>query len=576
MTSRHSASHLMAHALQEIFPGVKFAIGPAIDEGFYYDIELTNGQTVSADDFPRIEKRIAELVTNALPFKRSEMEIGKAIEWARKTKQPYKVELLEDLKKEGEKKVSFYQVGDFFDLCKGPHVANSREVGAVKLLSVAGAYWRGNEKNPMLIRIYGTAFPSLKELDSHLAFLEEAKKRDHRKLGTELELFTFSDLVGAGLPLFTPKGTLVRELIVEKIQNLQKEYGYERVTIPHITKKELYETSGHWEKFKDDLFHVKGASDTEFVMKPMNCPHHTQIYASRQRSYKDLPVRFMETTMVYRDEQAGELLGLARVRSISQDDAHVFCTIDQVEKEARNIVKVIKSFYKDLGLLKKGNYWVSLSVRDKSDKYLGEPSLWKKAEDMLEAVAQLEKLDYKRVEGEAAFYGPKLDFMFKDSLQRERQLGTVQVDFVMPERFGLKYTAKDGTEQTPVMLHRAVAGSLERFLAIILEHFGGDFPLWLAPIQARILTVSDKFGKDAEKFAEALRENGLRVEMDNDDSTLGKKIRNAEMQKVPYVLIVGEKELKSNSVSVRSRQKGDLGSMKLNKFKDLALDEIAQ
>jgi threonyl-tRNA synthetase len=560
---RHSASHLLAHALMELYPGIHFAIGPATAEGFYYDVELPKGAALSDADFTRIETRMKELAAQGLNFEKTTRPIKDAIKWAESAKQPYKVELLKDLEKSGETEVSFYTVGQFEDLCKGPHVASTAEIGGLKLLSLAGAYWRGDEKKPQLTRIYGTAFGSEAELSGYLEMLEEAKRRDHRKLGAELDLFTFSELVGAGLPLFTPKGTLIRELIVDKIQTLQKEYGYERVTIPHITKKELYEVSGHWDKFKDDLFHVKGASETEFVMKPMNCPHHTQIYASRPRSYKELPVRFMETTMVYRDEQAGELLGLARVRSITQDDGHVFCTIDQVQEEARNIVRVIKSFYTDLGLLKEGNYWVSLSVRDGQDatKYLGEPSLWDQAEQMLEEVAKLEELDYRRVEGEAAFYGPKLDFMFKDSLGRERQLGTVQADFVMPERFGLKYTDKDGSDKVPVMLHRAVAGSLERFMAIILEHFAGALPFWLSPVQVKILPISDKHQDYGLAVAKQLENAGIRAELDFSNESIGKKIRGAQTLKIPYMLVVGDKEVEASEVAVRSRSEEELGTM---------------
>ena len=440
-------------------------------------------------------------------------------------------------------------------------------VDAFEISHTAGAYWRGDEKNQMLTRIYGVAFATKEELETYKKMKEEATKRDHRKLGKELGLFAFSDLVGSGLPLFTPKGTLMRDLIVEKIQNLQKDFGYERVTIPHITKKELYETSGHWEKFKEDLFHVRGRGETEFVMKPMNCPHHTQIYASTQRSYKELPIRYMETTMVYRDEQQGELLGLSRVRSITQDDAHVFCRIDQVESEVTNIIKVIKSFYTDLGMFEEGRYWVSLSVRDleNKEKYLGDDAHWSTAEEMLEKAAQKENLNYKRVEGEAAFYGPKLDFIFKDSLDREWQLGTVQLDFVMPERFGLSYIAEDGSKQMPVMIHRAVAGSLERFMSIIIEHFGGAFPSWLSPVQVVVLPVGGAHKEYAESVVKELKEQGLRATLDERDESLGKRIRDTKISKVPYLLVVGDKEVESHTVTAESRE-GSLGAMSIPDF----------
>ena len=407
----------------------------------------------------------------------------------------------------------------------------------------------------MLTRIYGIAFDTKAELEAYERQLEEAKARDHRKLGKELDLFTFSELVGSGLPLFTPKGTLMRDLIVEKIMRIQAKYGYVKVTIPHITKSDLYKTSGHWDKFKDELFHVKGQSDTEFVMKPMNCPHHTQIFDSKPRSYKELPIRYAETTMVYRDEQAGELIGLGRVRSITQDDGHVFCTVDQIEQEVGNIVKVIKEFYTSLGMFTEGNFWVSLSVSDPNEpeKYLGNPANWKKAEAMLEDVANHLNLPYKRVEGEAAFYGPKLDFMFKDAIGRERQLATAQLDFVMPERFALSYTDNTGTKQTPVMIHRAIAGSLERFMAIMIEHFAGNFPLWLSPVQLAIIPVAESHNNYAREVAEVFRQQNFRIELDDSNESMGKKIRNAKKERLPYFIVIGDKEVESKTVTLESR-----------------------
>jgi threonyl-tRNA synthetase len=407
----------------------------------------------------------------------------------------------------------------------------------------------------MLTRIYGLAFDTKEELEAYEKQLEEAKARDHRKLGKELDLFTFSELVGPGLPLFTPNGTLMRDLIVEKIMTIQAKYGYKKVTIPHITKSDLYKTSGHWEKFGDELFKVKGQSEAEFVMKPMNCPHHTQIYNSQQRSYKDLPIRYAETTMVYRDEQAGELIGLGRVRSITQDDGHVFCTIEQIDQEVENIVRVIQEFYTTLGMYSEGNFWVSLSVSDpsKPEEYLGDPETWTQAEGILEAVAKRLDLPYKRIEGEAAFYGPKLDFMFKDAIGRERQLATAQLDFVMPNRFDLEYIDNTGTKQTPVMIHRAIAGSLERFMAIMIEHFAGNFPLWLSPSQIAIIPVSEAHNKYAQSVHTTLLSNNFRAEIDTSNESMGKKIRNAKKMKLPYFIVIGDKEVETNTLTVESR-----------------------
>ncbi len=573
---RHSAAHILAMAVLDLHPDAQFGIGPVIDDGFYYDFETK--EPITEDELKKIEKKMKKLISQNIDFEKSELSINDAKAKFEADDQKYKVEIIEDLEVEGEKTISIYKSKDFEDLCRGPHVKNSKEINAkaLKITRLAGAYWKSDENREQLTRVYGVLFETKEELAEYNQRLVEAKKRDHRKLGKELDLFTFSDLVGPGLPLFTPKGTLLRDTIVDKIQMLQAKYGYQKVTIPHITKKELYETSGHWEKFGDELFKVKGQSDQEFVMKPMNCPHHTQIFASAPRSYKDLPVRYMETTMVYRDEQAGELLGLSRVRSISQDDGHVFCTPDQIEPEAQNIVEVIREFYTSLGMFDEGKYWVSVSVRNSQtpEKYLGNPDNWDKAEQILEDIAKKEGFDYKVVEGEAAFYGPKLDFMFTDAIGREWQLATAQLDFVMPERFELEYVDEHGEKQTPVMIHRAIAGSLERFLSVIIEHFAGAFPLWLSPVQVIVIPVSDKFNDYGQSVVERLQQESFRADLDNDSETLGKRIRVAQKAKIPYMLVVGEKEVAANTVSVRGRDNGDEGVIDIDKFIEKIKQEI--
>ncbi len=567
---RHSLAHLLAIAvLKEVSKEAKIAIGPVVEDGFYYDFEFPEGVSISDKDLKNIQKTIKKLISKKLDFKRKEISEKEARELF--SDQPYKLELIDEIIKNG-KTLSVYQTGDFIDLCEGPHVKNTSEINAdaFKITKLAGAYWRGDEKNKMLTRIYGVAFEKKEELDQYLKMQEEAKKRDHRKLGKELDLFTFSDLIGPGLPLFTPKGTLLRDLIMEKINSLQKEFGYQKVTIPHITKKELYETSGHWEKFGDELFKVAGKQNTEFVLKPMNCPHHTQIFASKKRSYKDLPTRYTEATMVYRDEKAGELLGLSRVRSITQDDGHVFCTIEQTEKEIENIIYVIKEFYKSLDMLKDDSFWVSLSLRDsEKDKWLGDEKNWEKAERILENIAKKERFNYKKIEGEAAFYGPKLDFMFKDALGREWQLATIQLDFVMPERFSLAYTDKDGIQKTPVMIHRAIAGSLERFLSVIIEHFAGAFPVWLSPVQVKILPIAEAHKKYAKEVFDTLKEKGIRAELDISNESLGKKIRQAKLDKVPFFLVLGDKETEKKTIMVESRDKGKVGEKTTEEFINL-------
>ena len=572
-TMRHSLAHILASAVQRLWPEAKFGVGPVVDNGFYYDIDIP-GVTISTDDFKRIQNEMRKLINENQPFERIEKPIDEAIEWAQSSKQPYKEELLNDLKRSGTTAVkdldseelgiaskegsaidtvSFYKNGDFIDLCRGPHIENTKEIGAFKLMRVAGAYWRGKETNPQMQRIYGIAFETKEDLNKHLQLLEEAKKRDHRKLGKELDLFAFSDLVGPGLPLYTPRGTVIIEELKNALKDISKQYNMLPVSIPHLAKLELYEKSGHAAKFSEELFHVKSHYDQEFILKPVNCPHHTQIFASRPRSYRDLPLRYIEQTMQYRDEKPGAIGGLQRTRGFTVDDGHTFCRPDQIEDEASIIVEVIQQFYKNLGLW--GEHWVSLSVRDPStpEKYIGDAKDWDQAEEMLASVAKKYDLDAKRIEGEAAIYGPKIDFMFKDALGRETQLATIQLDFAMPKRFELVYTDQDGTEKPPVMIHRAILGSFERFIMLLIEHFAGRFPVWLAPEQLRIIQVKDSPEIDAfvdDIYQKASFAN-IRVQLDRSNESVGKKIRNAEMMKVPYTIVVGEKELETKQLSPR-------------------------
>lgn len=551
---RHSLAHLLAAAVLEHYPDAKLTLGPAIDNGFYYDIDF--GETkISDKELKTIEKTMKKMKNKWTAFEGREVSPDEAREIYKDNE--YKLELIDEIAEKGEA-ITLYASGDFTDLCRGGHIDDMSTIDgkSFKLDRVAGAYWRGDETRPMLTRIYGLAFETAEKLDEYLELREEAKKRDHRKIGKELELFTFSELIGPGLPLFTPKGALLRDLIIEKIQGIQANLGYHRVATPHITKKELYETSGHWEKFGDELFKVRGKKDAEFVMKPMNCPHHTQIFASKMHSYRDMPLRLMELGVVYRDEQAGELLGLSRVRSISQDDGHVFCRPDQAKEEVKNIIHVIREFYTALNMWNEGDYWVSVSVRDPQtpEKYLGDDEVWNNAEKILEEIAQEENLPYKRVEGEAAFYGPKLDFQFKDAIGREWQLATAQLDFNMPKRFELQYTNQKGEAETPVMIHRAIAGSLERFLSVIIEHFAGHFPLWLSPVQVAVMPISPEgHGEYTQKVFEDLKAAGIRVEHHNDNESLGKRIRTAKLQKIPYLIVVGDNEMNDNKITVEGR-----------------------
>lgn len=556
---RHSAAHLLAMAVLQIHPNAKLGIGPVIDNGFYYDFQLDTPLT--PDDLPVLEQKMLEIIQQDVSFDGREVSREEAKDSM--SGQPFKIELIDDLPE--NEPITLYKSGSFTDLCRGGHVTRTGEISShFKLTSLAGAYWRGDENRPMLQRVYGVLFTTKGELDGYLTRLEEAKKRDHRKLGQELDLFTFSDLIGPGLPLFTPRGTVVREQLNAFLQSLQIPAGYERVTIPHIAKPDLYKTSGHWDKFKDDLFHVTGKNGDAFVLKPMNCPHHNQIYAAKPRSYRDLPIRYAEVTTVYRDEQTGELNGLSRVRAITQDDAHVYCTLEQVNQEVMTIYGMIRRVYTTLSMPLR----VRLSLRDpdKKENYLGDETAWNDAESRLrDCLKEMKEESFIGI-GEAAFYGPKLDFMATDALGREWQVATVQLDFVQPERFKLVYTDADGAQKQPVMIHRAILGSLERFMAILIEHYAGDFPLWLAPVQVAILPVSDKVAAYASVVEEKLSEHNIRVWVDASNESIGKKIRSSELQKYPIMLIVGEKEEAGHTVSVRSRLKGDEGLMTIDEL----------
>ena len=575
---RHSLAHILAAVVQNKYPEAQFGVGPVISNGFYYDILLN--EPLKLDNLKALEKDMQGMIADGIEFVKEDWPIDDAINYFEAQKQKYKVELLKDLKQKGTTSVAdigdndlvetgdkitsvtIYKTGDFVDLCKGPHVRNTSEIKNIgfKLTNIAGAYWRGNENNDQLQRVYGVAFTTESELSKYLSMLEEAEKRDHRKLGKELDLFTFSDLVGPGLPMYTPRGTVIIEELVSVLKELGAKYDMQQVSIPHLAKIDLYNTSGHAEKFADELFMVKSHYKQEFVLKPVNCPHHTQIYASKPRSYRDLPIRYVEQTMQYRDEKPGELGGLQRTRGFTVDDGHTFCTVDQIKQEAEMIIEIISGFYTSLGLW--GDHWVSLSVRDPKtpEKYIGDDADWEKSEAMLEEINKEKSLNAKRMVGEAALYGPKLDFMFKDALGRETQLATLQIDFATPKRFGLVYTDNEGSEINPVMIHRAIFGSFERFIMILIEHFAGAFPLWLAPEQVRVIPVSDKFTDYTHKVANLLKQSGIRIGVDTSSESLGKRIRNAEVMKVPYVLVIGEKEVTSNTVAVRKYQEGDLGS----------------
>ena len=570
---RHSLAHVLATAVLEMFPEAKFGVGPNIENGFYYDFDLP--RTLIPEDLPILEKKMKEIIKKNFPFEKQIVTHDKAMELYKKAGQNYKVEILKDEAK--DKEVSLYKTGDFVDLCKGPHLDSTGEIDArsFKLTKIAGAYWRGDEKNKMLQRIYGVAFNNKKELSEYLKRIEEAEKRDHRKLGKELDLFCFSDLVGPGLPLFAPKGVVIIDELRKHIEKVCAGYGFEKVITPHLAKIELYKLSGHADKFGKELFHVSSEQKHDFVMKPVQCPHQTQIYASKQRSYRDLPIRYMESEKQYRAEKSGEVGGLNRVYAITVEDGHSFCRVGQVKEEVKNMVEIIKDFYSAIGLW--GNHWVSLSVRDYShpEKYIGEPKDWDECEKMLEDVAKEMKLNAKKIEGEAALYGPKLDFMFKDSMGKEIQIPTVQLDFATPKRFNLVYTNEKGKEEFVVMVHRAILGSYERFLALLIEHFAGAFPVWLSPVQVKVLPVSSEKHIDyAKKVNSLLLENNIRTEINDSDESVGKKIREAEKQKIPYMLVVGEKEAESNSVAVRLRGSRDIKTVEIKKFIERIKKEI--
>ena len=568
---RHTLSHVLAAAVKELYKDAKFGIGPAIDNGFYYDIDF--GKTkISDTDLPKIEKKMRSIIARKLPMTKREATKSEALNWARDNNQDYKIELIEELP-EGDK-ITFYDLGDIFtDLCKGPHIKNTKEVGPFKLTRVAGAYWRGDEHRPMLTRIYGVAFATEAELDEYLKQQEEAKKRDHRKLGKELDLFCFSDLVGAGLPLFTPRGTELRELMSNYSLSLRGKEGFKKVWTPHITKTDLYKTSGHYAKFGDELFMVHSqVSGEDFAMKPMNCPHHAQIFASRPRTYRDMPVRYMEATTDYRDEKTGELGGLSRVRSLTQDDSHVFCRNDQIKEEVKRLVGIVKELYETMGMQK---LRARLSYRSDEDKYLGDKKLWDMAQKQIKQAAIDNNLDFFEQEGEAAFYGPKIDFMAEDAIGREHQLATIQLDFVQPERFGLEFINSKGEKERPVMIHHATLGSIERFLSVFIEHTGGWFPFWCAPEQVRILTINNQVTDYVSKITDILDQivlekplkyNELRYTIDDSADSLGKKIKRATAMKIPCVFIVGPKDAEEGVVSVRLRDKEE--KVKLTKLAD--------
>ncbi len=568
----HSTAHVMAQALKELYPKIRLTIGPAIERGFYYDVEL-NGEQISENDFPKIEKRMLEIAREKHEFRMREVAKQEALDFYQKEDNPFKVELIENLE---DGNITFCDQDNFTDLCRGGHIPNTKYIKAVKLMNIAGAYWRGDEHNPQLTRIYGISFPKQKELKEYLKLLEEAKKRDHRKLGRELKLFTFSQKVGQGLPLWLPNGAALRNRLEDFLKKAQQKAGYEMVVTPHIGHKELYVTSGHYAKYGEDSFqpiHTPN-DDEEFLLKPMNCPHHCEIYKSQAWSYRDLPKRFAEFGTVYRYEQSGELHGLTRVRGFTQDDAHIFCMPDQLDTEFKKVIDLTLYVFKSLGF---ENYTAQVSLRDpeKKENYIGSDENWEKAEKAIIAAAEEKGLPYVIEEGEAAFYGPKLDFMIKDALGRSWQLGTIQVDYNLPERFELTYKGSDNELHRPVMIHRAPFGSLERFIAILLEHTMGNFPLWLTPEQVIILSLSEKYEKYTEKVLKLLENNEIRTQTDNRSETVGKKIREAEVAKIPYMLIVGEQEEKNGTVSVRKHGGEDLGTRSIDQFIKMFTDEIA-
>lgn len=568
---RHSLSHILAMAVLQKFPDAKLGIGPTIEDGFYYDFLLPD--KLSDADLPKLEKAMKRIIASKIEFKK---EIVSRKEALNKSKDaPFKIELINDLPESEE--ISYYSCGDFEDLCSGPHIEVSTDINpkAFKLTATAGAYWRGDENNQMLTRIYGVAFDSPEELDEYLKLLEEAKKRDHRKLGKQLDLFAFSDLVGQGLPLYTPKGAAMRREIINFSNQLQKTIGFAEVHSPQINKEDLFKISGHYDKFKDDMISASSHYSKEvFYLKPMNCPQHTQIYASRKRSYRDLPIRYADFANLFRDEKPGELSGLTRLRCFSQDDGHSFCREDQIESEFKNNLDIINQALSTYGL----NYFIRLSLWDPEhkEKYLGDEKVWEKSQKLLEKLLKDNKIKYVSEIGEAAFYGPKMDIVAKDALKREWQISTIQLDFNMPQRFKLSYTDKDGNEKTPIMIHRAVIGSPERFMGILIEHYGGAFPMWLSPIQLKIISVGETHIKYCQKLADEFAQDNIRVELDTSDETVGNKIRKSSQEKIPYTLVIGDKEMNSKNLSIRIRDKKDLLEISKDKFISKLKESIAK
>ena len=572
---RHSISHIAAAAIQKLFKEVKFAIGPTIENGFYYDLDLS--KRITPEDLPKIEKEMKELIKKDLKFEKKELEIKEAIELFKKLKQPYKLELIKDLEKEKNKKVTIYTVGDFIDLCKGPHIKSTKEIrfDAFKLTSLAGAYWKGNEKNKMLQRIYGVAFNTKKELNDYLKQQEEAEKRDHRKIGKELDLFCFSDLVGKGLPLLTPKGAIIRYELEKFIIEEETKRGYLHVYTPDLAKLELYKKSGHWKHYKESMYPPMNIDGEDYILRPMACPHHFMLYNSRPRSYRELPLRYAEIVKQYRKEQSGELSGLIRLMAFSLVDGHLICRPDQVEEEFKDVLKLIQYNMKVLGIK---DYWYRFSKWDpkNKEKYTNNPKAWQETEKLMKKILDGLKLKYVEEEGEAAFYGPKTDIQIRNVNNKEETLFTVQIDFDMPKKFDMTYIDKDGKKQTPIVIHRASIGCIERTMAFLIEQYAGAFPAWLSPVQAQIIPISQKFNKYGEEIKKQLNKENIRVELNDNNETLGKKIREGELQKIPYLLIVGEKEQKANSISIRDRREGDLGPMKTDKFIEKIKKEIEE
>ncbi len=567
----HSSAHLLAEALEALYPGIKFGIGPAIEQGFYYDIDFGD-INFDGTELEKVEKKMLELAQRKDIYERTEVSKKDALEYFTKKGDEYKLELISDLE---DGTITFYKVGEFVDLCRGPHIPNTGIIKAIKLLNVAGAYWRGDEKNKMLTRIYGITFPKQKELKEYLELQEEAKKRDHRKLGKELELFAFSEKVGLGLPLWLPKGTMLRERLENFLRQAQIKSGYEPVITPHIARKELYITSGHYDKYSEDSFRPISTphEGEEFMLKPMNCPHHCEIYKVKPRSYKDLPIRYAEFGTVYRYEQHGELHGLTRVRGFTQDDAHIFCRPEQVKEEFIKVIDLVLYVFKALGF---EDFTAQLSLRDpeNKEKYIGDDALWEKAEREIQEAVDESGLETVTVVGEAAFYGPKLDFMVRDAIGRQWQLGTIQVDYNLPNRFELEYIGADNKKHRPVMIHRAPFGSIERFVALLIEHCAGNFPVWLTPDQIAVLAISEKYEDYATEVFEKLKEFDIRGILDNRDEKIGRKIRDAEVKKIPYMIIVGEKEQEQNQLAVRRHGEGDLGTMTLTEFVEMFKNDV--